>query len=288
MPKSSLPNGGILLAVSGGVDSMLLAHIFATSLSPADRSRLKISHFNHGLRPDSGQDESLVRDFAAQHNIEFVSEKANLPDCSEDTARKARHEFLAKTAGNSPVATAHHLDDLVESIAINLSRGTGWRGLAVLNRANYIRPLLSLEKSEIQSLAREFGIKWREDSTNRSPKYLRNRLREKTASLPFDTKWKLLQLREAQIKIAQEIEALLQEYQPDLQRRDFYNSAKTDEFDILTELLRYTLLRQNIRSTRPELRQLLHAIQTYEPGKKFQLAGNKFILVRRHDFVVLG
>ena len=285
MSKNNLPNGRILLAVSGGVDSMLLAHVFATS-----NANIKVAHFNHNLRPDSSEDEELVADFAKQHNIEFVSEQANLKNNSEEEARKARHAFLARSASQNckaSVATGHHLDDLAESVAINLSRGTGWRGLAVLNREGYVRPLLELQKSEIIDLARVFGIKWREDSTNQSPKYLRNRLRQKVAALPFDTKWQLLQLRDAQIKITQEIETLLQEYHPFLQRRDFYNSTKTELFDIFTELLRYTLLRQNIRSTRPELQRLLHAIQTYEPGKKFQLASKKFILVRKNDFILL-
>lgn len=316
---------------------MLMAHIFVSSLSPTDRKHVKIAHFNHNLRQDSDEDEELVRAFAKEHEVAFVSARWSSPDTSEETARKARHQFLTNTANSrgpdvvepsavaprrlsqataesettatrndglaerraegsdtessvvplDSIATAHHLDDLVETIAINLLRGTGWRGLAVLNRSNYIRPLLELEKSEILTLARELDIKWHEDSTNSSPKYLRNRLRGKIAKLPFDTKWRLLQLQRRQVKIKQEIDTLLQEYPADLQRRELYDSAKTDEFDIYIELLRYTLLRQNVRSTHPELQKLLHAIRTYEPQKKFQLTNNKFVLIRKNDFILL-
>jgi tRNA(Ile)-lysidine synthase len=263
---------------------MLLAHIFAYSLPSG---QLTIAHFNHNLRPDSNQDEALVRDFAAKHSIRFVSKQANLADHSEATARRARHEFLTSVT-KTTIATAHHLDDLCETIAINLSRGTGWRGLAVLNRPNYIRPLLELQKSEITSLAEEFKVQWREDSTNQSPKYLRNRLRPKIAALPFDTKWKLLKLQRRQAQIAQEINDLLQEYSSVLQGRNFYIFAKNEKSQIYEEALRFWLLQQNIRSTRPEIKRLLNAIQTYQPQKKFQLSSGRFILIRRHDFVILN
>lgn len=306
---------------------MLMAHIFAHSLPTCDHGGFKIAHFNHGLRPDSDQDEKLVREFATTHDIEFVSEKWSSPNASENTARKARHQFLANTtqiaieglseptgeneaadtrndglaerrARNSSlrsvcentktnIATAHHLDDLVESITINLTRGTGWRGLAVLNRPGYIRPLLTLEKFEIKSLARELGLKWREDSTNQSAKYLRNRLREHTQKLSFDTKWQLLQLRNRQVQIAREIDDLLQEYQLDLQRQELYKTLKNNEFDILPELLHYWLKSQNVKATRPEILRLLDAILTYQPQKKFQLSGNQFVLIRKTDFILI-
>ena len=340
---------------------MLLAYLFAASGANA-----KVAHFNHGLRPDSDEDERLVQNFANQHNLEFVSERATLPSDSEDTARRARHQFFAEQcrvncprdslssagaecptergetlgargAAKAPavlrgkklvrvIATAHHLDDLVETIAINLSRGTGWRGLAVLNRDHYIRPLLELEKSEIKSLARDLGIKWREDSTNQSTKYLRNRLRQKTAALPFDTKRQLLQLRNRQVAISNEIEEVLRRLfsvaeacEGDCARlapkgiseggslrakRNFPMAMgevdaapeglisrrllyKRLDDPLALELLRHLLLQNGIKTTRPELSRLLQAIRTYKPQKRFQLTNNRFILIRRHDLQVL-
>jgi len=315
---------------------MLLAHIFAKSRAP-----ITIAHFNHNLRPDSHLDQKLVQDFALTHRVKFISQSANLPNDSEETARKARHDFLAnlvlknfrrprpRTRRDSPVttgggdvvseelvcgkvATGHHLDDLVESVAINLIRGTGWRGLAVLNRENYVRPLLELEKSEILALARELGIKWREDSTNQSPKYLRNRLRPKTSALPFDTKWKLLQLRNRQLEITREIEATFAELaskgvseggSPRVKRVRPVATGSDDavpeglamqkslykvlDSDILLELLYFWLKSQGVKSTMPERKRLLHAIRTFKPQKKFQLTNNRFILIRKDDFLLL-
>jgi len=254
---------------------MVLAHIFAGSgVAPT------IAHFNHHLRPDSDLDEQLVANFATSHNLPFIVGHGELKTASEEAARHARHAFLQNAAkSRKPIATGHHLDDMVESIAINLKRGTGWRGLAVLNRPNYLRPLLELEKSDLQSLARQLKIKWREDSTNQSLEYLRNRLRARTTPLPFDTKWQLLKLRNRQIEIAREITEIIQ---PTNQRR-LYQSL-----DDLTahEFLRAWLLEKNIRTTRPELSRLLTAIREYEPQKKLQLANSQFILIRKNDFIV--
>jgi tRNA(Ile)-lysidine synthase len=285
---------------------MVLAHIFASSgVTPT------IAHFNHHLRPDSDLDEALVANFARQNNLELIVGHGELKTASEEAARHARHDFLEGEAlhsvkalggeltrrvkrGSPPavaseqnskaslpkVATGHHLDDLVESIAINLKRGTGWRGLAVLNRPNYLRPLLELEKSELQSLARQQGIKWREDSTNQSPQYLRNRLRVRTTKLPFDTKWQLLKLRNRQLEIAREIDEIVQP----TNQRQLYQSLDNGAAH---ELLRAWLRENHIRATRPELSRLLAAIREYRPQKKLQLSRNQFILIRKNDFTVV-
>ncbi|MCL2371189.1 tRNA lysidine(34) synthetase TilS [Candidatus Saccharibacteria bacterium] len=269
-----------------------MACVFTSSNTPA-----KIAHFNHHLRPDSNLDEALVRDFSIANNIDLVVGHGEDLSGSEEDARRARHAFFAGVIAESEaakatpaeeatyslaVATGHHLDDLVESVAINLHRGTGWRGLAVLNRDNYIRPLLELEKSEVISLTKELGVKWREDSTNQSSDYLRNRLRQKTASLSFDTKWHLLKLRHRQVSLLHEITQIINQLNLDLSNRHLYKSL---DDDVALELLRHHHQVSLLRTTRPELTRLLAAIRTYQPQKKHQLSNNHFILIRKDDFI---
>lgn len=100
-------------------------------------------------------------------------------EASEDRARKERYDFLFSVAKKyqATVATAHHQDDLVETIAINFHRGTGWRGLMVLNRSGITRPLLTRSKADIYDYALQHHLEWVEDSTNRDARYLRNRVR---------------------------------------------------------------------------------------------------------------
>jgi tRNA(Ile)-lysidine synthetase-like protein len=171
--------GRYVVAVSGGVDSVVLLHL----LSKAPDLQLIVAHFDHGIRDDSGQDRELVQALSAKYGLPFVSESAHLGSgTSEAVARAARWKFLEsvrETHQATAVLTAHHEDDALETAIINLIRGTGRRGLTSLaNTAMRQRPLLEVPKQKILEYAREAGLEWREDSTNSDPKYLRNYLRQ--------------------------------------------------------------------------------------------------------------
>src|SRR5690606_27772852 len=97
-------------------------------------------------------------------------------------------------------------DDVVETIAINVTRGTGWRGLAVLDSADIERPLLDKTKAEILEYAKEHDLQWREDSTNKDTKYLRNDLRQKLRALDDETKELLRLYRERQVFLRREVD----------------------------------------------------------------------------------
>ena len=131
-----------ILAISGGIDSMVMLDIFV-KLYPAED--LIVAHFNHNIRPDSNLDQFFVQQKASNYGLKFFSASANPGGLkSEASARSARYNFLEKLAitHRAQIFTAQHVDDLVESIIINLIRGTGWRGLAVMNRKNVFRPFL--------------------------------------------------------------------------------------------------------------------------------------------------
>ena len=172
--------GKYVVAVSGGVDSMVLL----TLLRQATELKLVVAHFDHGIRPDSRQDRELVQQTAERYGIPFEHTEGKLgPGTSEATARRARYEFLERVRhqrGADAIVTAHHQDDLLETAILNLLRGTGRKGLTSLaNRPHVLRPLLGVSKAQLLDYARRHQVVWREDSTNADEAYLRNYVRRR-------------------------------------------------------------------------------------------------------------
>jgi tRNA(Ile)-lysidine synthase len=179
------PGRPVMLAVSGGLDSMVMLHIFAVSDIP-----VCVAHYNFQLRgEESVQDEKFVKDATDSLKLPFFSKSASCLSYAEnkgisiqEAAREMRYNWLAEIAlsnGYHRIATAHHLDDSIESFFINLLRGTGIFGLKGIPLINgpVIRPLLFLKRQEIYDFAIRNDLHWRDDSSNRSDKYLRNRIR---------------------------------------------------------------------------------------------------------------
>lgn len=176
-----LPKGRYVIAVSGGVDSMVLLDI----LRQRPELKLTVAHFDHGIRRDTDQDRRLIQDVARRHGLPFVYDHGSLgPGASEATARKARYEFLHRVraqAGADGIITAHHLDDAVETAVHNLLRGTGRKGMSSLHNETLgvYRPMLHLSKQHLINYARKNDVHWREDSTNNDLRYKRNHIRHK-------------------------------------------------------------------------------------------------------------
>ena len=192
----------ILVAVSGGADSMVLLHAFHL-LAGKNRWQISVAHFNHRLRGRaSDADEKLVRQIAKKLRLKFFGGDADVKAFAaqskisvEMAARKLRHEFLARTAREqkiSVVALAHHADDQVELFFLRLLRGTGGEGLAGMKWRSpspadkgvlLVRPLLDFSKTELLAFAREDKIRFRDDATNFSSDFLRNRIRNELLPL---------------------------------------------------------------------------------------------------------
>lgn len=203
-PKFCPPEAGqeILVAVSGGVDSIVLLHILK-KLSAGQRWKLSVAHFNHRLRGHaSDSDEAFVRKTAAAMKLPFIADGSDVKKFAkgsrlsiEMAARKLRHEFLAKVARERKikvVTLAHHADDQVELFFLRLLRGAGSGGLAGMKRLSpspvdktlsLVRPLLECAKAELEQYARDNKIRYREDLTNFSTDYLRNRVRNELLPL---------------------------------------------------------------------------------------------------------
>lgn len=173
-----LPSGKYVAAISGGVDSMVLLDL----LMKLNDIELTVAHFDHGIRSDSSEDRLLVQAAALRYGLKFEFAEANLGTAaSEATARTARYNFLnnVKLAhGAAALVTAHHQDDVLETVVINMARGTGRRGLTSLaSTADIKRPLLNNTKAELVFYAKKHNLQWREDSTNTDQKQLRNYVR---------------------------------------------------------------------------------------------------------------
>jgi len=175
----------VLLAVSGGMDSMAMTWLFSqTSISFA------VAHCNFSLRGEASvQDSILVKDMAHKFSIPFFCTTFNTSDQSkllgmsiQETARHLRYSWLKQLADENHfdyIATGHHLDDSIETTLINLLRGTGVKGLAGIPAINgkIIRPLLFATRDEIEQLVQNCNIPFRTDASNHSDVYLRNNLR---------------------------------------------------------------------------------------------------------------
>lgn len=179
------PADPILLAVSGGVDSMVMAELFNRA-----GYNFALAHCNFGLRgTESNQDEAFVASVAEAYKVQFfvkqfkTREYAGFNKISvQMAARTLRYEWfeeLLHTEGFKALATAHHLDDQIETFFINVLRGTGISGLHGIlpNRVHIIHPMMFAFRRQIEEFAIDEAISYREDSSNRTTKYVRNKIR---------------------------------------------------------------------------------------------------------------
>jgi tRNA(Ile)-lysidine synthase len=170
--------GPIVLAVSGGVDSMLLLHLAARSRGV--RQRCTVATFDHNSGPHSSKAARLVRSTARALGIDVVSGRARATGRSEAEWREMRWSFLRSVAARrgATIVTAHTRDDQVETVVMRLLRGASARGLAGLYATSpIVRPLLGVSRRAIEHCAQAHAIARVDDPTNSSRAFLRNRVR---------------------------------------------------------------------------------------------------------------
>src|SRR5688500_5311012 len=174
----SIEGGPIVLAVSGGLDSMVLMH--AAAAEPVARARLMVGTFDHGTGAFARRATSLVEREASALGLGVSVRRAALAGAGEAAWRDARWAFLRELASDvgGRVATAHTVDDHLATIVMRTLRGAGARGLAGLAADSpVLRPFLHLTRSQLAAYARRQGIPHLEDPSNSSRRYLRNRVR---------------------------------------------------------------------------------------------------------------
>ena len=176
---------GLVVAASGGVDSTVLLDIL-----DGLGYQLHVAHLDHGLRPDSADDGRFVADEAQRRGLPCSVERRDVRVYArteglslEEAGRRQRYAFLDQVAdrvGAGFIALGHHADDQAETVILRLLRGsgaTGLGGMEIAREGRYLRPLLRVRQAEIEEYARQRGLRYREDPSNRDPRFLRNRVR---------------------------------------------------------------------------------------------------------------
>lgn len=187
----------IVVAVSGGPDSICLFDLIAKL-----PFQITAAHFNHQLRPESGEELRFVKAISESKGIPFYSHSLDVKEFAdreklgiEEAARKARYEFLFRVASETEsqtVVTAHHADDQVETILMNFIRGAGLKGLAGMPYSQHtafsekillVRPLLDFRKEELFAYCHDNNLQYFIDESNYEPLYFRNRIRNQLIPL---------------------------------------------------------------------------------------------------------
>lgn len=188
------PSHKVILAVSGGIDSMVMTDLFSRM-----DNELLVTHCNFSLRgEESDEDEVFVKEYCSRKSIPFISKRFDTISFAEENnisvqmaARELRYKWFYELQLEKDfdfIATAHNLDDQIETFFINLTRGTGIRGLTGISEKNgiLIRPLIQFTRDKIEAYANRHGIEWREDTSNLSIKYIRNKFRHQIIPLMKD------------------------------------------------------------------------------------------------------
>jgi tRNA(Ile)-lysidine synthase len=190
------PSGEIIIAVSGGADSLCLLHLLNQLCGPGKRYpevRLHASHMNHKLRgEESDRDAATVASIVESWGLPCTSGEVDVAELArterrslEDAARSARYRFLREVAQGKPIAVAHHADDQVETLLLHFLRGSGLPGMVGMlpRQQDIIRPLLEVRHAQTVAYCQEHGIEPLEDLSNTDPKFLRNRIRHELVPL---------------------------------------------------------------------------------------------------------
>lgn len=230
----SITSQKILLAVSGGIDSMILADLFLKS-----NINFAVVHCNFKLRDASSDlDQKFVEEYCNQNNIPFFTTSFDTSAFSKDfklstqvAARKLRYNYFYEILEKENfdfIATAHHLDDSIETFFINLSRGTGIDGLTGIPIQNnkIIRPLLHLSRKEIENYAFENTLAWREDASNATDYYLRNKIRHHLTPILREINPSFSESFQQTLKNLKQTQSLV-----DDASRMVYKKVVTDELD---------------------------------------------------------
>ena len=284
--KIDLTEGTYILAISGGVDSMVMLDIIAKSYLNKKNYKFIVGHFDHGIRNDSNLDSELVYKICNKLGIDFESEKANLgPKASESLARQKRYDFLfniRKKHKAKALITAHHKDDVIETAVFNLLRGTGRKGLTTLNRnSEIIRPMVGYDKQTIIEYALKNNLIWREDSTNQNLKYSRNLIRlQKLKNLTKDQQAKLVKIINRQEEVNNELDKLMKSllekfgHETKINRKFLNNLPDKISAELIAEWLRRNNLRDFDRKT----------IERIQKGSKIGITGSQYDI--KHNYYV--
>ena len=271
-----LPGGCVVLAaVSGGQDSCALLHSLASIRDDLDFA-LYAAHLHHGIRgEDADLDADFVKQLAVSLDVPVIIERKDVPGTAkrrhlsiQASAREERHAFLKRASaqvGADRIALGHTRDDRIETVLINIIRGTGTDGLRGVRpvQENRIRPLLDVPREDTAAYCARHGIAFRDDRSNRSVKYMRNRIREEL--LPMLASYYNPAIREAMLRLS-DIAGSEADYLDSVAREALQSALMNREeahIVLKSEALRWlhpAILRRTLRVAMSEVRGTLHDI----------------------------
>lgn len=294
--ENNLENKTILLGLSGGVDSAVLLHI----LSKIKNIKVVAIHLNHNWRgADSKKDEELARKIAKDKNIEFYSE--TLPKNvkkTETIARELRYKFFedcAKKFKADAVFLAHNKNDNVETLIYRLIKGTGPSGLNSIpkKRDLFLRPLIEVERKEIEKYANENGLIFAVDKSNFDTKYKRNLIREKILPLmkeinpeTINSISNLINLNIMNQKIVDDVILKIQKQiikNEIINREKFLNQTKEIQYEIINRYLKGILKTRDFKT----IDKLVKFIQN-NPQNKISIGKNLFLKIYNNEIYILN
>ena len=280
-----------ILAISGGVDSMVLLHKLA-AVKP-EWITYVVAHVNHGIRSDAARDEQFVRNAAAQYGYAFYSTRLNLGEgASEALAREKRYEFLfdvKKQFKAESIITAHHQDDVLETMIVHMLRGTTARGLIGYQRSGILRPFLNTPKQALLDYANKHHLTWHEDETNSDESYLRNYVRAQLMPKLNAEREKFLNLRSQVLSLYGEIDTLTSRllvssmHKKQLMRSRFVILP----YRVQKELIACWLRLFGITFDAVVLEQAVLACKVLRAGKKCVLTKNAHLLMQKNSIVLI-
>lgn len=281
----------LLIAISGGVDSVVLSHLLQQL-----NFTISLAHCNFHLREEeSNLDETFVIDLGKKLNIQtFVTDIfINPNDSIQLAARELRYQWFQELAEKHHyefVLTAHHADDNLETFLINLTRGTGLEGFTGIPEinGNIVRPLLPFSREEIIAFAKENNISWREDKSNASTKYVRNKIRHKIAPKLKEINPNLLESFSKTIENLKESQQIIKDKVDEITKEIISKENDYLKFDIskMLQLLSpkaylYELLKAYHFTEWTDIYNLL----TAQSGK--QVFSKSHILLKDRNFLIL-
>jgi tRNA(Ile)-lysidine synthetase-like protein len=249
-------NEPIIVALSGGIDSMVLFDIIRQL-----NSNIVIAHVNHNKRPESKNEYSYIEKMAKKHRIPFegYSIDGTIKENFQHESRLKRYEFFRAIASkhkSTKIAVAHHLDDQVETVLMRIVRGTSFSGYSGIKQIRMdrniaiIRPLMDCKKEEILSYAKEKNITYFEDASNQEDLYTRNRFRNNIIPLLKEENpnldQKIIQLGEY-IDSADEV--LEREKQRFIKEYCIYNNVSLEAFNALPQAIKIKVIQHLVNSS---------------------------------------
>ncbi|CAN5466862.1 tRNA lysidine(34) synthetase TilS [soil metagenome] len=285
----------IIAAVSGGMDSVLMAHLLKSA-----GFNFCIAHCNFQLRgTESTNEQAFCKQLAGQLNVPFYTinfdtpaHVANQKISTQMAARQLRYQWfeqLHQQQGYTHVALAHHQNDAIETILLNLTRGTGIAGMHGIlpKNGNLVRPMLFLNRDEIQDTVEAAGLKYMEDSSNASVKYARNKIRHEVIPKLKELNPGLEQTFENNLKRFRELETLLNQRVESLKKELFIFQGDEIHIPLAAiktlepkRLLLFNLL-QEYGFNETAVDDLISALDKH-PGRKFESPGYRLILDREN------